>query len=450
MNYISQLANSLPQALDEQEQNKLLNIYYASKDENAREVLLEHNLRLCLKAAIDVCSLYGLQDIIDQAFSVCYEELSKSLDKFEPNQNTSFASYVIPNMKFQLIRFLERETYHKFLIIDSERQVRESERDQDASINIFDHLQDNDESLMQEHVAGEMFKEDIIKFINRSSWPQKKQVIVKMYLGLEFSRQYTKSEIANIFQISRQRTTQIINESLFALQKYIKKNYHISSSSNTSTKQQNALKFESINERNLYIFESYYGLNGREQKSAERLAKEVFITPSIIREIAYSCKDSYDKQHNSQLSHTRMAEGCYYKSDKEGIFNDYFGLNGSKVHSKQEIISKYNLRMNPTSINSLIIRLTNDAISEKRFTTEEISQIRLSREQKLKDQEIDKYKYAYCSYYGLEGHQQKRKFELSQEFGVSPYTIEGWLTKYKKYLESKNSEIEQAEPSSEF
>ncbi len=439
MGYIAQFANSLPQPLDESEQTELLNLYYTSKNEDVRQKLLEHNLRLCLKAAIDVCNLYGLQDVVDQAFSICYEELSNSLERFNPNLEHSFATYAIPNMKYQLMSFIEKESYRSFPILDTEIAIRENERHVEDTVDIFDHLQDEDESSIQEQVASSFFKEDIIKFINNSNWREKRRTIVKMYLGLECDKCYTRTEIAKTIGLSRQQVSQVITDSLVVLQEYIIKNYPDSRPSTKSQKTHTMTTFRNNEERNLYIFESYYGLNGKTQKKLEQISKEVCLNQSFVKEIAYRYKASYEQANNEKLSHTRRIDDCYYFDNLESIYNDYFGLNGSDVHSVNEIISKYNLGLSESSVSSIISNLLNEAIANNQLTAKDVKQLRLDREQRKKAQDFEKCKYVYCSFHGLEGYESKRKFILAKEMGVALSTIENWLGKYSKFLKENQS-----------
>ena len=432
------MAQSLPQALDEQEQKQLLNLYYESRDEDVRQKLLEHNLRLCVKAAIEVCSLYGLKDMLDQAFSICYEELSNSLDRFDPNQTSSFASYAYSNMKLQMMSHLENERYKTYPIIDSEVAVVAFSEGEEA-IDIFDHLSDADESAMPQNVASDLFVEDITKFINNAKWSDQRRDIVKMYLGLESARAYSKIEIANELKLSRQRISQLLDASLPLIQNYISENY---TQSFPDAKPLTPLKFENIDERNLYIFESYYGLNGKSAKSAERISKEVCVGTPFVRTIAKKYKFEYEKTHNAKLSHTRIPPDVYYEAHKDDIFNDYYGLNGSKSLTTHEIIAKYNLTMNAATLSSLLSQMSQDAIEGNKYSQEQIAEIRHNRYKKQKIQELAKIKYVYCSYYCLDGHEPKRKFQLAQEFGVAQSTIEGWLNKYKKYLENHQSSEE--------
>jgi DNA-directed RNA polymerase sigma subunit (sigma70/sigma32) len=265
-----------------------------------------------------------------------------------------------------------------------------------------------------------------------------------MYLGLEVSKSYAKSDIANMLNLSRQRISQILDTSLPSIQNYVSKNYqHLA----VNTSSQNTLNFETIYDRNLYIFESYYGLNGKQSKNAEQLAKEFSITPQFVREIIYEYKTNYENEHNSKLSHSRVSSNVYYEDYKESIVNDYYGLNGSKVLDLSEIIIKYNLSLRRGSLYSLIQDIVHTAVAENKLSVDDLAKIQSERHEKKKIQELNKLAYVFNSYYGLNGHENKRKFQLAQEFGVSPSTVEGWISKYKKHLENTSSTEEIVENS---
>ena len=431
MSKFNQLKKSLPQALSEDEQNKLLNEYYATKNEDIKQKLLEHNLRLCFKAAAEVCTLYDMQDMVDQAFSISYEELYASLEKYDPSITKSFATYALPNMKHRVIRFLDNERYRKHTFIGSEVAIKETE-----VVDVFSILQDQSESSMQDQVASDLFKEDIIQFINKSGWGEKRQLIVKMYLGLEYPRQYTQMEISKLLNISRQLTSQIIGDSLKPIQSYIAKKYPYFLPANSIPKPQASLVFKTQKERDLYIFESFYGLNGRIPKSYAQLTEELRLGMSRIKKIISDHKLEYENKHNTKLTHTRTSTEIYTDIDKDAVFNDYFGLNGSTMLSKFQIISKYKLGSSPHSFVLLIKKSIDKAISEKKFTAEEIEELKQRRSERLQSDNIEKYKYVYCSYYGLENHESKSKLELAKEFSVGLRAIESWITQYKKIQES--------------
>ena len=431
------MAHNFPQPLSEQEQNQLLNLYYETRDEDVRQKLLEHNLRLCVKVTMDLCSIHSLYNMIDQIFSLCYDELSSSLDKFDPNQKISFSSFAYSNMKFQMMNFLENENFRAYPIIDSELGFTTRSGNEDST-DVFDFLKDEDESAMPQNVASDLFVEDITNLINNAKWSEQRRNIVKMYLGVEFPRAYSKTEIANQLNVSRQRISQLLDDSLTLVQNYIAKNYPLSF---PDAKPPKALKFESVEERNLYIFESYYGLNGRAQKKFEQICKEVCLGQTFVKKIVYEYKVSYEQEHNTTLSHTRIAPETYYAEHKDEIFNDYYGLNGGNPLSAHELIAKYNLNMSSVVLRATLWQMTQDAIADKKYSADEIAKIKHERSLKQKNQKLDKLKYVYCSYYGLDGYISKRKSELAQEFGVGKSTIESWLAKYKKILEKNEEDL---------
>ena len=163
-----------------------------------------------------------------------------------------------------------------------------------------------------------MFVEDITNLINNAKWSEQRRNIVKMYLGVEFPKAYSKTEIANQLNVSRQRISQLLDDSLPLVQNYIAKNYPLSF---PDAKPLKALKFEGVEERNLYIFESYYGLNGRAQKKFEQICKEVCLGQTFVKKIVYEYKVSYEQEHNTTLSHTRIAPETYLKQCIAGGFD---------------------------------------------------------------------------------------------------------------------------------
>ena len=72
MDSFKQFLNSLPPVLDPREQEKLLVNYFETRDEDIREKLLVHNLRLCAQCASDFCKKYNMQNHQEDFFSVCY------------------------------------------------------------------------------------------------------------------------------------------------------------------------------------------------------------------------------------------------------------------------------------------------------------------------------------------------------------------------------------------
>ena len=76
--------NTLPQPLSREEQNTLLRRFYATRDDEARDLIISHNLRLALDCVRHfACYNYDLEDLMQEATI----ELAHVLDnKFNINR----------------------------------------------------------------------------------------------------------------------------------------------------------------------------------------------------------------------------------------------------------------------------------------------------------------------------------------------------------------------------
>jgi DNA-directed RNA polymerase specialized sigma subunit len=63
--------NSLPKPLDAKEQEILLYTYSKTKDENIREKIIEHNLRLCANFALEYATKYNQIKEVEDINSEC-------------------------------------------------------------------------------------------------------------------------------------------------------------------------------------------------------------------------------------------------------------------------------------------------------------------------------------------------------------------------------------------
>ena len=437
MDYFEQYAKSLPQPLDPEEQRQLLIKYYETKDEDARTTLLEHNLRLCVMVAREACYKYNCPDLVDQTFSVCYEELANSLDKYNPYNadQAKFSYYATTNMKLVLLRTFANENQIKYHLIDTVFLKDDEEE------SIFQFFYDESESHIAEDSASSAFVEDITSHLNTLS--SKRKQVMQMYLGIGYPCRFTQAEIAQELGVSRQNISLIVNDTLADLQKYITKNYTLSMPDLSNNSSQKSLTFANVDERDKYIFESYYGLNGKKPKNINQLSSEVHLGIPQIKKIAYGYKESLSKTEQNGAVRQRVDIDSYSQYPIEAIFNDYYGLNGSKIHESSEIKLKYGLSQN---VFSNILSITKaQLISEGKYTQEQINELKQSREDRKNKLSLNKHADAYFSHYGLHGYTQKSRLQLSAEYNVALSTIDLWLRQYKQHLASLSPAEREAE-----
>lgn len=441
MDYFEKFTNSLPPVLSRSEQEQLLLTYYETHDGDVREKLLEHNLRLCLQCTSDFCKRYNMQDREEDMFSICYEELSRSLDRFNPTQGVPFASFVMNNMKLKLISASQKESYYNFPLVDTEITEQDPELEESVTEDLFAFLQDD--SFFPDEVASELFREDILKFIERSRQSDKNKEMVKMYLSLGYPKYFNKTEIAEHFQVSKQHASRTISDFMILIQKYIAKNYASILPDYAKKVIHNSKSFKTLEERDQYIFESYYDANN--QKSTEDLASELGLTSVCIRNIAYNQKSA--SKTTPQTQHSRKKPKTSYDDQIESIFNDFYGIGSSKYFSPQELISKYNLPPEPNYISHVIASISNTLIEQGKYTSAEIRQLKQHRNDHINQSLLKKLESVYHSANGDDGYEHKSKVRLAQEHKVTVSTINAWLKQYKDYLDAISEQNDsQSEP----
>ena len=433
MDYFKQFLNSLPQPLDPEEQEQLLVKYFETKDEETREKLLVHNLKLCAKCAIDYCRKFNKFDMEDQIFSVCYEELDRSLDKFDPAKETSFAHYAINNMNLKLIRYSQNEEYYLSQIV---LKIPKPDKKDDEEIDVFYFLDDG--NSLQDEVQAEIFKEDIIKFIDSSKGSNQKKEMIKMYLGLGHFRRYSKAEIAAHFNCSRASAGVTVSNYLTLLQQYIANKYGSVFPDYAEKLRKKIKKFNSIEERNQYILNAYY--NGDCSKSINEIAKELGVSKGCVNEVIRTRKVSQEESASHHITKYRKSA---YIEQFEGIFNDHYGLNNAKLLSRTEIIEKYNLSLSSNLYYECLKRAEAVMIKKGKYTVQEIEKIKLEHNEKIRQARIEHCKAVYEALQGEGGAERKTAVQLARENKVAVCTIYAQFNFYKKHLESLNKSEEQ-------
>ena len=94
--------------LEEEEKIKLVNEYKKTHNIDIRNKLINHNLRLSVfiaKRFVNVCQSMTLLDLIQE----CNITLIDSIDKFDPQKNTKFSTYVVKAMKRNLQRDIDNK-----------------------------------------------------------------------------------------------------------------------------------------------------------------------------------------------------------------------------------------------------------------------------------------------------------------------------------------------------
>ncbi len=207
-------SNSFPQPLSKEEEEKYLKLY-AEGNKEAKDILIEHNLRL---VAHIVKKYNNTGKDMDDLISIGTIGLIKAISTYNPNKGTKLATYAA--------RCIENEI---LMTIRSNKKIRMEYSLQDPigvdkegnEISLLDILgTDTDEVLDQVDLRLQTKK--LYRCINRVL-KNREKLIIELRYGLIDGEFRTQREIANILGISRSYVSRIESRAIKKLNKAMNK-----------------------------------------------------------------------------------------------------------------------------------------------------------------------------------------------------------------------------------
>ena len=206
-------SNAFPKQLSAEVEKKYLELF-KNGDMNARNILVEHNLRLVAHIAKKYSNEYNADDLI----SVGIIGLIKGINTFNPKKNTKIAAYISRCIDNEILMFL-RSTKK----LSNEVSLDESiGTDKDGNtLTIADIIPAENGDIVEELAV----KTDIKKLYTVMGKVLKKSeadIIIWRY-GLGGVKKKTQKEVAEILGISRSYVSRIENKALKKLAEEFKR-----------------------------------------------------------------------------------------------------------------------------------------------------------------------------------------------------------------------------------
>ncbi|MBQ2696588.1 MAG: RNA polymerase sporulation sigma factor SigK [Clostridia bacterium] len=214
LSYVSNNANTFPRPLTAKEEAECLRLMQAG-DENAKNKLIEHNLRLVAHVAKKYTQTPGADS--DDIISIGTIGLIKAISSFDPAKNARLATYAARCIENEILMSI-RSTKK----LNQEISINEClGHDSDGNeITFMDILTDEDEDVA--HIADlNMDIRKLYKYIENSLTDREKEIIMMRY-GLK-GKSVTQREIAKKLNISRSYVSRIEKKALTKLAKQFKK-----------------------------------------------------------------------------------------------------------------------------------------------------------------------------------------------------------------------------------
>ena len=197
--------NSFPKQLSGKEEEKLLEMY-KNGDENAKNKLIEHNLRLVAHIAKKYTGIFKDGD---DAVSIGTIGLIKGISSYNFDKKTKLSTYIsrcIENEILMAVRSGKK--------VQNEISIDEPIGTDSEGNNItFNDILSNEEDEILDVVNLKLVKSSLAKLIDTVLDKREKVIIVLRY-GLADGREYTQNEIAKKLKISRSYVSRIEKKAL--------------------------------------------------------------------------------------------------------------------------------------------------------------------------------------------------------------------------------------------
>ena len=191
--------DKLPPPLGKEEELSYV-IKARSGDENARNILIEHNLRLVVFLAKKYENTgYELDDLV----SIGSIGLIKGINTYKPDKNIKLATYASRCIANEILMFLRKNKKRKSEISFEDALNYDNEGNELHLEDILGTEEDLVSKEYEEKVDKELLKKEIDKLKTRD-----KQIMIMRY-GLNNTQEYTQKEVAQILGISQSYISRI-------------------------------------------------------------------------------------------------------------------------------------------------------------------------------------------------------------------------------------------------
>ena len=186
-------ASGFPKPLTLEDEKKYF-ARFRNGDKKAKDILINHNLRL----VAHIVKKYSGAGEADDLLSVGSIGLIKAINSFEYDKGTQLSTYAARCIENEILMLLRANKKHKNIV---SLQETIGEENGDGDVELMNVIPSMDEDLFSV-VEDNIFSEKILRIVNKKL-PEREAQIVKMRYGLENQKPLTQREVACKLGISR-------------------------------------------------------------------------------------------------------------------------------------------------------------------------------------------------------------------------------------------------------
>ena len=186
----------LPPPLDAPKASEMIQELVGESEENAKAVLIEHNLRLVVYIAKKFDNTgVGVEDLI----SIGTIGLIKSVNTYNPDKNIKLATYASRCIENEILMYLRRNNKTKLEVsIDEPLNV-----DWDGNELLLSDILGTDEDVIYRDIENEVERKLLLKAIDKLSDREKTIINLRFGLSNEDGEEMTQKEVAGLLGISQ-------------------------------------------------------------------------------------------------------------------------------------------------------------------------------------------------------------------------------------------------------
>ncbi len=186
----------LPPPLENEEENRAIEELNSKDSEEAKALLIEHNLRLVVYIAKKFDNTgVGVEDLI----SIGTIGLIKSVNTFNPGKNIKLATYASRCIENEILMYLRRNSKTKLEVsIDEPLNV-----DWDGNELLLSDILGTDEDIIYKDMENEIERRQLLKAVSKLSEREKTIIGLRFGIGNDRERELTQKEVAELLGISQ-------------------------------------------------------------------------------------------------------------------------------------------------------------------------------------------------------------------------------------------------------
>ena len=189
-------AEVLPAPLEPFEENQVIGELGTETEEEAKSILIEHNLRLVVYIAKKFDNTgVGVEDLI----SIGTIGLIKSINTFKPDKNIKLATYASRCIENEILMYLRRNNKTRMEVsIDEPLNV-----DWDGNELLLSDILGTEEDIIYKGIESEVERKLLMGAVGKLSEREKTIVNLRFGLGSREGRELTQKEVAELLGISQ-------------------------------------------------------------------------------------------------------------------------------------------------------------------------------------------------------------------------------------------------------